>query len=50
MKHVNECDGMHVNGKYVARGKSMNGSLYKKYLKYSIQHQAGRIYVRKKML
>lgn len=35
-KHVNECDEMSVNGKYVARAEGINGSSYKKYyLKYS---------------
>lgn len=44
IKHVSECDGMNVNGKYDARAESMNGSLHKKYyLKYSTRHQAGRI-------
>lgn len=38
--NVNNCDGISVNGKYVARSESINGSLHQKSIIWNIQHNA----------
>lgn len=38
--YVNKCDGMSVNGKYVARSESINGSSHRKSIIWNIRHNA----------